>query len=230
MKLSIIIPVFNEQNTILNIIKKIEDVDDIQKEIIIVDDGSTDSTKEALYSLQNNTYKILFHKENLGKGAAIKTAKKYVSGDIVLIQDADLEYDPKDYKKLIQPIITGEAQVIYGSRVLNKKRYSLKNFSSIYRIFFNHILTIFSNIINKQALTDAHTCYKTFSSKVFNSIDLKENDFSFCPEITTKIGKKNIIIKEVPIDYYGRSYKDGKKIKIIDGLKAIITILKYRIE
>ena len=228
--LSIIIPVFNEKETILKIIKKIEDISDIKKDIIIIDDCSTDGTKQILENLKNKNYQIHFHKKNLGKGAAIKSAKKYIKGEIVIIQDADLEYDPKDYKKLIQPIINGEAKVVYGSRVLNKKRYAIKNFSSIYRIFFNHILTIISNIINNQNLTDAHTCYKTFDSKVFNSIELKEDDFSFCPEVTTKISLKNLKIKEVPIEYYGRSYKEGKKIKLIDGIKAIITLLKYRIK
>ena len=150
MKLSIIIPAFNEENTILQILEKIENVNDIEKEIIIVDDCSTDKTKELLDSLSNKNYKIIFHKKNLGKGAAIQTAKKFISGDIVLIQDADLEYDPQDYTKLIKPIINGDAQVVYGSRVLGKKRYFVKNFSSIYRIFFNHVLTIFSNVLNKQ--------------------------------------------------------------------------------
>tara|TARA_A100001011_G_C14098375_1_gene751675 strand:+ start:222 stop:914 length:693 start_codon:yes stop_codon:yes gene_type:complete len=228
MKLSIIVPVFNEQNTILKIIKKINNVDFIEKEIIIIDDGSTDKTKEFLKTLSKEDYNIFYHEKNLGKGAAIQTAKKFITGDIVIIQDADLEYDPKDYKSLVRPILNGQAEVVYGSRVLNKNRYSLVNFSSIYRIFFNHMLTIFSNIINKQSLTDAHTCYKTFSIELFNSIDLREKGFSFCPEITTKIAKKNIDIKEVPIEYYGRSYKEGKKIKVSDGVKALLTILKYK--
>ncbi len=226
--ISIIVPVYNEKNTILKILKKIEDLKDIKKEIIIVDDCSNDGTREILKNLKDTMYKLHFHEKNLGKGAAIKTAKKYIEGEIVIIQDADLEYDPQDYIKLIDPIIKKEALVVYGSRVLGKKRYLIKNFSSVYRIFFNHFLTIISNILNSQKLTDAHTCYKTFSYKVFNSIDLQENDFSFCPEITTKIGLKKIKIKEVPIEYYGRSYKDGKKIKMIDGVKALLTLLKYR--
>jgi glycosyltransferase involved in cell wall biosynthesis len=228
MKLSIIIPVFNEQNTILQILEKINMVDFIQKEIIIVDDCSSDKTINLLKNLSKQEYKIFYHNINLGKGAAIQTGKKFVTGDIVVIQDADLEYDPEDYKLLVEPIVNGKAKVVYGSRVLGKKRYSLKNFSSIYRIFFNHLLTIFSNIMNNQNLTDAHTCYKTFSKELFNSIDLKENGFSFCPEITTKIANKKIEIKEVPIEYYGRSYKEGKKINIIDGFKALFAIIKYR--
>ena len=228
MKLSIIIPVFNEQNTILQILEKINKVDFIQKEIIIIDDCSNDKTADHLKKLSRQEYKIFYHEINLGKGAAIQTGKKFVTGDIVVIQDADLEYDPKDYKLLVQPIIDGKAKVVYGSGVLDKRRYSLKSFSSIYRIFFNHLLTIFSNVMNNQNLTDAHTCYKTFSTELFNSIDLRENGFSFCPEITTKIAKKRIEIKEVPIEYYGRSYKEGKKINILDGFKALFTIIKYK--
>jgi len=226
--ISIIVPVYNEKNTILKILEKINALKDIKKEIIIVDDCSTDGTREILKNLNNDIYKIHFHEKNLGKGGAIKSAKKYIEGEIVIIQDADLEYNPNDYKKLIDPILKKEAQVVYGSRVLGKKRYLVKSFSSIYRIFFNHILTILSNIINQQNLTDAHTCYKTFSYEVFNSIDLQENDFSFCPEITTKIGLKKIQIIEVPIEYCGRSYKEGKKIKLIDGVKALTTLIKYR--
>ena len=228
MKLSIIIPVYNEQNTIVQILDKINNVNFIQKEIIIVDDCSNDKTIDYLKKLPTQDYKILYHSVNLGKGAAIQTGKKLITGDIVIIQDADLEYDPKDYKSLVEPIVSGKEKVVYGSRVLDKRRYSLKSFSSIYRIFFNHLLTIFSNLMNSQNLTDAHTCYKTFSTELFNSIDLEENGFSFCPEITTKIAKKRIRIKEVPIEYYGRSYKEGKKINMLDGFKALFTIVKYR--
>jgi len=226
--LSIIIPVFNERNTILKILAQIEKLKDLTKEIIIVDDCSTDGTTEILKKLNIKKYKTVYHKKNLGKGAAIKSAVKFITGDIVIIQDADLEYDPRDYEKIIHFIKNNQYQAVYGSRVLGKKRYSAKNFSSIYRIFFNHILTIFSNIINQQNLTDAHTCYKAFSVKLFKSFNLQENGFSFCPEVTTKISLKKISIKEVPINYYGRSYNEGKKIKITDGFKALFTIIKYR--
>ena len=226
--ISIIIPVFNEKNTILKILEKIDNINDLSKEIIIVDDFSTDGSREILKKINRDNYKIFYHNKNLGKGAAIKTAKLHVKGDIVIIQDADLEYDPKDYKKLISPIINNQAEVVYGSRVLGKKRYFIKSFSSVSRIFFNHVLTIISNIINNQKLTDAHTCYKTFSFKVFNSLDLEENDFSFCPEVTTKISLKKIPIFEVSIEYFGRSYKQGKKIKLVDGIKALKTLIKYR--
>jgi hypothetical protein len=147
---------------------------------------------------------------------------------MVIIQDADLEYDPNDYYTLVEPIVSGSFKVVYGSRVLGKNRYLLKNFSSLIRIFFNHLLSIISNILNNQNLTDAHTCYKVFDSDLFKNINLKEKNFNFCPEITTKIGLKKIKIKELPISYQGRSYKEGKKIQYIDGIKAIITLFKYR--
>jgi dolichol-phosphate mannosyltransferase len=229
MKLSIIIPVFNEINTIEKIIDEINQLKLLKKEIIIVDDCSNDGTTNLLKKvICKKVTKILYHKENLGKGASIRTAKKFITGDIAIIQDADLEYDPKDYYNLIKPIKDKQYRVVYGSRVLGKNRYLQKNFTSVYRIFFNHFLTLISNLLNNQNLTDAHTCYKVFSADVFNSINLEENDFSFCPEITTKISKKKINIKEVAISYYGRNYKEGKKIKITDGLKAIFVLFKYK--
>jgi len=227
IKLSIIIPVYNEKNTIEKVLDKITKITDVKKEIIVVDDFSDDGSYEILKINKKKITKLIHHTRNLGKGAAIKSAKKFITGNIVIIQDADLEYDPSDYRKLLTQIQKGY-KVVYGSRVLKKNRYLSKNFSSFIRIFFNHALTIISNLLNNQKLTDAHTCYKMFSSDVFMSIKLRENDFSFCPEITTKIAKKNIFIKEIPIKYYGRSYNDGKKIKFMDGIKAIITLFKYR--
>jgi len=226
-KLSIIIPVYNEKNTIEKVLDKITKITDVKKEIIVVDDFSDDGSYEILKINKKKITKLIHHSRNLGKGAAIKSAKKFITGDIVIIQDADLEYDPNDYRKLLTQIQKGY-RVVYGSRVLKKNRYLSKNFSSFIRIFFNHALTIISNLLNNQKLTDAHTCYKMFSSDVFMSIKLKENNFSFCPEITTKIAKKNIIIKEIPIKYFGRSYNQGKKIKFMDGIRAIITLFKYK--
>lgn len=226
-KLSIIIPVYNEQNTIQKILDKIYRLTFIRKQIIVVDDGSNDDTINILKKNFKKISKLIYHSKNLGKGAAIKSAVKYINGDVVIIQDADLEYDPRDYQKLLNCIKKGH-KVVYGSRVLGKKRYLIKNFSSVMRIFFNHILTIISNFLNNQTLTDAHTCYKMFTTDIFLNITLKENGFSFCPEVTTKIGLKKIKIKETPINYYGRDYSEGKKIKFIDGIKAIITLFKYR--
>ena len=226
-KLSIIIPVFNEKHTIQKILNKIYNLKNLKKEIIVVNDASSDGTKEILNRNKKKITYLIHHKKNLGKGAAIQTAKKFIKGDVVIIQDADLEYDPGDYMKLLNLITKGH-NVVYGSRVLGKNRYLSKNFSSVLRIFYNHMLTLLSNIINNQKLTDAHTCYKMFSSKIFLNIQLKEKDFSFCPEITTKIALINEKIKEVPIKYNGRSYEEGKKINFFDGLKAILTLFKYR--
>ena len=228
MKLSIIIPVYNEIKTIKKLIFKVvnQQIKDIQ--IIVVDDFSTDGTREVIKNdLSQFINKIIYHEKNMGKGAAIRSAQKFVRGDIVIIQDADLEYDPEDYKKLIDPIINKRTSVVYGSRVLNTKRYNSKNFISLHRIFFNHILTIFSNFVNRQNLTDAHTCYKVFDSKIFKNIKLSENDFAFCPEITSKISKLKLNIVEIGISYTGRSVEEGKKIGIIDGFRAIFVLLKY---
>ena len=226
-KLTIIIPVYNEIKTIERILTKIYKLKDLKKEIIVINDASTDGTKEVLQKNKKKITYLVNHKKNQGKGAAIQTAQKLVKGDVVIIQDGDLEYEPSDYYKLLKEIYNGN-EVVYGSRVLGKKRYLTHNFSSILRVFYNHALTIISNTLNNQDLTDAHTCYKMFTSSVFLKIKLKEKDFSFCPEITTKIGLKKIKIKEIPIKYFGRSYEEGKKIKFIDGIKALLTLFKYR--
>jgi glycosyltransferase involved in cell wall biosynthesis len=229
LKISIIIPCYNEINNLEKIIKKIHEQKNIKKEIILVDDFSNDGSRELIKKfLYKKVKKVIYHKKNLGKGACIKSALKNLNGDIVLIQDADLEYNPSDYKKLIAPIIKKKTLVVYGSRVLNKDRYKTRGFTSLFRIFANHVLTIISNIINNQSLTDAHTCYKVFHKDVLLNLKLKENDFSFCPELTTKISKLNIKIIEVPIKYNGRSYKEGKKINFYDAIKALIVLLKYR--
>ena len=228
MKLSIIIPVFNENKTIVQLLSLIEKQIYINKQIIIVDDFSSDNSLELMEKFKfKSDHTILKHDRNLGKGSCIKTAKKIVNGDIILIQDADLEYNPNDYIKLIDPILKQKTNVVYGSRVLGKKRYSNKNFTSILRIFANHILTIISNLLNNQNLTDAHTCYKVCKKDIFDKISLNENDFAFCPEFTCKIARLNEKILEVPIDYHGRTYREGKKIKFSDGLKALYALIKY---
>ncbi len=231
MKVSILIPCYNEIKTVEKIVSKILEVNlfNIEKEIIIVDDGSTDGTTEVLKNnLINKINKIYFHKTNLGKGSAIKTAISKITGDIIIIQDADMEYDPDDYMSLITPILKKKTKVVYGSRVLGKQRYNSKNFTSKFRIFANHFLTFLSNKINNQNLTDAHTCYKVFSASVLKDINLVENGFNFCPEITSKFSKFNYEILEVPISYNGRTSSEGKKISIYDGFEAIYTLIKYK--
>ena len=229
MKLSIIIPVFNEIKTIKTIVDRILNLKDLDIQIIIIDDYSTDGSREIINDeLTHKVNKIILHSKNLGKGAAIISAKNFIEGDIVLIQDADLEYDPKDYYKLIEPILKGSSKVVYGSRVLDTNRYKDNNFTSNIRVFANHMLTLLSNLINNQNLTDAHTCYKVFDTKLFKDINLSENGFSFCPEITTKISNLNIEITEVKISYKGRSFEEGKKISLIDGFIAIKTLFKYK--
>ncbi|WP_440657114.1 glycosyltransferase family 2 protein [Candidatus Pelagibacter sp. HIMB1509] len=230
MKLSIIVPCYNEQGTIKEILDKIQNLKlSVTKEIIIVDDNSNDGTEEILKNYKKiQNIKILRHLRNEGKGSAVKTAKKYVTGEIIIIQDADLEYDPNDFSKLIKPILDKKFKVVYGSRVLNQKRYNAKGFTSKLRVFGNHFLTIISNILNKQKLTDAHTCYKVFDKEVFDKINLEEKDFAFCPEVTTKISKLGYEIEEVPINYNGRSYEEGKKIRFVDAYRALKTLIKYR--
>lgn len=228
--LSIIIPCFNEEKTLEKILFKILDQKFIKKQILIVDDCSTDSSREII--LKNKKYfdKYIFHKKNYGKGACIISAQNYINGDVVLIQDADLEYDPNDYKKLILPIINKNFMVVYGSRVLSKNKDQLyKNFfSPNIRVLGNYLLTRISNYINNQSLTDAHTCYKVFDAKLFKNFKLKRTDFAFCPEVTSLVSKLNLKIKEIPISYNGRGYLDGKKINFFDAFKALFVLLKLR--
>jgi len=228
IKLTIIIPAYNEINTIQEIIDKIFNIK-INKQIILVDDCSSDGTKEVITRNKNKIDKIIFHDFNRGKGAAIKSAQEFVQGEYVVIQDADLEYDPEDLNSLLFEIENKRSKVVYGSRVLsNIQNKKSQNFSHGLRIYGNIFLTKLSNLINSQNLTDAHTCYKMFDSNLFKSIKLEENDFSFCPEITTKISLLNIDILEIAINYNGRSYEQGKKIKANDGFKAIWTLIKYK--
>ena len=226
---SVVIPVYNEQETIKKLLKKVNSVKNIKMEIIIINDGSSDKS----YHLIKNECKRLFdklvsYKNNMGKGYACRQGIKKAKGDIIIIQDADLEYNPHNFSRLIKPIINNECKVVYGSRVIKGgKRIRPKTIGFAVRIFANHFLTFLSNLLNNQNLTDAHTCYKVFSSKILKKIKLKENGFNFCPEVTTKISKLNIEIKEVPIDYYGRTIEEGKKIEFIDGFRAIYCLFKY---
>ena len=228
MYLSVIIPVFNEVNTIDKIITKVLESNCNFKEIIIVDDYSTDGTREILKKYENNNlFIVLFHKKNMGKGACIITATKYLSGDYMIIQDADLEYDPTDYWKFFNMLKNKHCDVIYGSRVLGDN-YKDLNFSRRFRIFANFILTMMSNIINRQSITDAHTCYKFINVELFKKLKLSTYDFSICVEITTKLSKLGIKINEVPISYSGRTFSEGKKIKFKDAIYAFYTLIKFR--
>jgi dolichol-phosphate mannosyltransferase len=231
--LTIIIPCYNEKKTIIKIINQIKNLKRIKKQIILVDDDSNDGTKQLIKTkLQHKVDKIIFHKFNKGKGAAIISAIKYIKGNLVIIQDADLEYNPKDYVKLIKPFSNDKTKVVYGSRVLGRKKniniFNLNDFSKNFRIFGNFVLTKISNFINNQSLTDVHTCYKIFRKDIFLKLKIMEKDFSFCPEVTTKLSKFSYQIIEIPIDYNGREIKDGKKIRFTDAFRALKTIIKYK--
>lgn len=225
MKLSIVIPCYNEIETINRILKRVEaaDIGPVEKEIVIVDDFSTDGTRELLKS-NGIPYKVIFHEKNKGKGYALRTGFEHVTGDVVIIQDADLEYDPNDYKQLIEPIFRGECQVMYGSR--DRKENKLHSGAMFYA--GGKVVTWVTNILYGSRLTDEPTCYKVFSRELLQSIPLKCERFEFCPEITAKILKRGIKIRELPISYYPRKVSEGKKINWKDGVEAIWTLIKYR--
>ena len=229
-KLSIIIPCFNEKSTISEILKKIDQSLKNYKisnfEVIVVDDFSNDGTKEVLKQLSNKEkVQTYFHDDNLGKGAAIHTALKHITGDIVIIQDADLEYDPFDYNKLLIPFFETNADIVYGSRFLGGGKYVRIHF--FWHYLANKILTFICNLFINLNLTDMETGYKVFRTAALKSIDLKEKSFSFEPEVTIKLAKKKYKFFEVPITYNGRSYEEGKKIGIKDAFIALKTIILY---
>jgi len=228
MNLDIIIPVYNEKKTIGVVVNKVLQYKELNTNIIIVDDGSTDGTLEIINKLQKdypNNIKVLSHDRNLGKGAAIKTAIKNLKSEIVLIQDADLEYDPSDYSKLLNPILNNKADVVYGSRFLGGQQVRVHLF---WNYLANKLLTLTTNILVNMNFTDMETGYKVFKREALNSIIIKENSFTFEPEITIKLSKKNLIFYEVPISYYGRSYDEGKKIKLKDAFLVLYCLFKYR--
>lgn len=225
MKLSVIIPVFNESKTIKTIIEKVQGTD-IDKEIIIVDDGSTDGTRSILESFKDENIKKIYHKINLGKGSAIKSALEHVSGDIVIIQDADLEYDPCDYYTLIDPIRKGRADVVYGSRLSGASQQRAYMF---WHKLGNQMLTLLVGILYNTTLTDIETGYKVFKAEIIKNLRIRSSDFTVEVELTAKILKnKEWRIYEVPIAYYGRTYSEGKKITWRDGFSALWAILKYK--
>ncbi len=227
MKLSIIIPCYNEQSTIKEIVHKINLQVNINKEIIIIDDNSTDRTREILEKeVRDKVNKIIFNDKNYGKGYSIRRGIENASGDYTLIQDADLEYDPNDYKKLLSPIINGNADVVYGSRFIGGDEKRVLYF---WHTMGNKFLTLISNIFSNLNLTDMEVGYKLFKTNLLKSINLKEDRFGFEPEITAKISKKNIKIYEVGISYFGRKYSEGKKITWKDGFSALRCIFKYNL-
>ena len=228
MKLSIIIPVYNEERTVRKIVDKVERVSlqDIKKELIIVDDCSKDNSLGIIKDLikKYKNIKLISHKINQGKGAAIRTGLKHFTGNLIIIQDGDLEYDPKEYKKLIKPILEKKSEVVYGSRLLGK----IKGFNIPIHYLGNKILSLFTTLLYFRKITDMETCYKLMTKDVVNSLRLRAKRFDFEPEITAKIIKKGYKIIELPINYNSRSFQEGKKITWRDGVKALYYLTKYR--
>jgi len=227
MKLSIIIPCYNELNTLKDIIKAVRKFHYNNKEIILIDDFSSDGTRDLIRkSIEAKVDKVIFHNKNIGKGAAIRSGIKDATGDIVVIQDADLEYDPEEILKVIEPILNGKADVVYGSRFVGATPHRVLYF---WHLIGNKLLTILSNMFTNITLTDMETCYKAFKREVIQSITIEEDRFGFEPEITAKVAKMNCRIYEVGISYYGRTYEDGKKIGWKDGISALRCIIKYNL-
>ena len=225
MKISIIIPVYNEVDTIEQVIAKVRDVDiSLAKEIILIDDASTDGTKDLLQSFKDISY--FFHETNQGKGAALRTGFMHATGDIVLIQDADLEYNPAEYPKLLAPILDGNADVVYGSRFVGSDSHRVLYF---WHMLGNKLLTFLSNMATNLNLSDMETCYKVFRKEIIDQITINENRFGFEPEITAKIAKLKCRIYEVGISYHGRTYGEGKKINWKDGVSALRCIIRYNL-
>ena len=227
LKLSVVIPVYNERKTLEGIIASVKDSGIKNLEIILVDDYSTDGTRELLQTeVGKSVDKVLYHKHNMGKGAALRDGFKAATGDLVVVQDADSEYDPKDYNVLIEPFVSGrgDADVVYGSRYARSEKYMIKRF---YHSAGNKFLTFMSNIFSDLALTDMETCYKMFRREVIQSIRLKENRFGVEPEITAKVAKRRCRIYEVPISYHPRTLEQGKKIGLKDAFRALYCIIKY---
>ena len=225
MKLSVVIPCYNESNTIKRIVEKVLEVPLEDMEIIIIDDGSSDGTTQILKrEIEPIVEKVIYHEKNIGKGAALRSGFQEVTGDLIIIQDADLEYDPNDYIKMLHAIQHGDAPVVYGSRRLNtipEKSYNRYYFGGVF-------LTWLTNLLYGSSLTDEPTCYKMFKTEILKTVPLGCNKFEFCPEVTAKLLKRGIPIVEVPISYYPRKFDNGKKIRWQDGVAAIFTLIKYR--
>ncbi|MCU1428895.1 MAG: dolichyl-phosphate mannose synthase related protein [Actinomycetia bacterium] len=225
-KLSVIVPVFNERNTLVEILRRMRQVElpeGIDREIIVIDDGSTDGTREVLKQLGDSTVRIVMHPQNRGKGAAVRTGFEHAVGDYVLVQDADLEYDPDDWPKLLNPVLRGRARVVYGSRFTGERRNML-----FLHWVGNRFLSLTTNVLYNTTLSDMETCYKLIDRKLIDELDLRSDKFDIEPEITAKILKRKIRIYEVPISYTGREFDEGKKITWRDGFAALKTLVKYR--
>jgi glycosyltransferase involved in cell wall biosynthesis len=220
--LSVVIPVYNERQWILEIIRRVKDVP-VPMEIIVVDDFSTDGTREMLRKLDEPSVRVIFHERNQGKGAALRTGFAAAAGDVVLVQDADLEYDPADYPQLLQPILDGRADVVFGSRFIGESHRVLYFWHSI----ANRMLTTISNMFTNLNLTDMETCYKVFRREVIDHVQIKSNRFGFEPEITAKVARGKWRIFEVPISYSGRTYEEGTKIGLKDAFHALYCILRF---
>lgn len=225
MKLSVIIPVYNEKNTVNKIIQQVQDVElEMEKEIILIDDGSTDGTREILKNLESPNVKVKLHEINQGKGAALRTGFSLATGDFVIVQDADLEYDPREYPVLLTPLLDGRADAVYGSRFLGGPHRVL----FFWHYIGNKMLTTFSNMLSNLNLTDMETCYKVFRKEILDKITLKSKRFGIEPEITLKLARQKCRIYEVPISYSGRDYTEGKKIGWKDGVAAIYHLIRFK--
>ena len=225
-KLSLVVPVFNERTTLVEVIRRMRTVelpDGIEREIIMVDDGSTDGTRDVLRQLGDSTVRVLSHDTNRGKGAAVRTGLQVASGDYVLIQDADLEYDPEDWPKLLAPIFRGKATVVYGSRFTGERRNML-----FLHWMGNRMLSLTTNLRYNTTLSDMETCYKLFDRRVLDGVTIRSNRFDFEPEITAKVLRQGVRIYEVPISYTGREFDEGKKITWRDGFAALYALVKFR--
>jgi len=224
--LSVIVPVFNERNTVAEIIRRMRAVKlpaDLQLEVVVVDDGSSDGTDKILGAIEDSTVRVISHPANAGKGAAVNTGLATVRGDLVLVQDADLEYDPNDWPRLIDPILTGKAQVVYGSRFTGERKNMFPS-----HWLGNRFLTLITNILYRSTLSDMETCYKLFDRRVLAGITIQSQRFDFEPEITAKVLRRGYRIYEVPISYAGREMSEGKKISWRDGVGAIVALVRYR--
>ncbi len=225
-KLSVLVPVFNERNTLVEILRRMRAVelpDSVEREIIVIDDGSSDGTRDVLRQLGDSTVRIVLHDHNQGKGAALRTGLAHATGDYVLVQDADLEYDPEDWPRLVNPVMRGRARVVYGSRFTGERRNML-----FLHWIGNRFLSLTTNVLYNTTLSDMETCYKLIDRQLLASLDLKSSKFDIEPEITAKILRRGVRIYEVPISYAGREFDEGKKLTWRDGLSALRTLVVYR--